>query len=86
MIFFFSEFSVIDDRIYTFAEAQQKCKMIDYYSVKDDPSLKNFTIEEKTFWTNIRRFSTQRWVDNTTDIDALKGIENYITLIMFNLI
>lgn len=76
MIFFFSEFSVIDDRNYTFAEAQQKCKMIDYYSVKDDPSLKNFTIEEKTFWTNIRRFSTQRWVDNTTDIDALKGKEN----------
>ncbi|CAC5410643.1 unnamed protein product [Mytilus coruscus] len=68
------EFSVIDDNNYTYAVAQKKCNILDYYSVKDSHSLQNITFEGKSYWTNILRFSTEQWVDNTTDIDALKDI------------
>ncbi|XP_052070023.1 uncharacterized protein LOC127708906 isoform X3 [Mytilus californianus] len=68
------EFSVIDDNNYTYAVAKKKCNILDYYSVKDSTRFQNVTFEGKSYWTNVFRFLTERWVDNTTDIDALKDI------------
>ncbi|CAC5417688.1 unnamed protein product [Mytilus coruscus] len=68
------EFSVFDDNNYTYAMAQKKCNILDYYSVKDSLSLQNIMFEGKSYWTNVLRFSTEGWVDNTSDIDALKDI------------
>ncbi|VDI45451.1 Hypothetical predicted protein [Mytilus galloprovincialis] len=66
------ELSVIDNNNYTFAAAKTKCTILDYYLVKNSPSLHNITFEEKSYWTNVLRFSMELWVDNTTDIDVLR--------------
>ncbi|CAC5426864.1 unnamed protein product [Mytilus coruscus] len=68
------EFRVFDDNHYTYAVEQKKCNVFDYYSVKDRPNLHNIMFEGKSYWTNVLRLSTERWVDNTTDIDDLKDI------------
>ncbi|XP_071131062.1 uncharacterized protein [Mytilus edulis] len=68
------EFSVIDDNDYTFDAAQKKCSILDYYPVKNNPSLRNILSEGNSYWTNVLRFSMELWVDNLTDIDALKDI------------
>ncbi|VDI82258.1 Hypothetical predicted protein [Mytilus galloprovincialis] len=67
------EISVIHDNYYTFAAAQKKCTILDYYPVKNSPSLQNILLEGKSYWTNVLRFSTKLLVDNTTDINALKA-------------